>query len=82
MKKGQVRKDIVLWSSDVDWFETTYRGMPLSTALAWMLQEFHNLHGKATPKAFVEAAALAFKDVLEDRRKEPRDSEDGHSITT
>jgi hypothetical protein len=73
MKKGQVRKDITLWESDVLWFEDTYRGMPLSTALAWMLQEFKRLHGPTTPRAFMEAAVEAFKDTLQDRRKEPRD---------
>ena len=75
MKKGQVRRDITLWESDVVWFEKHYRGMPLSSALAWMLQEFVKLHGRGTPESFREAAATNFKEALEDRRKENR--EDG-----
>lgn len=72
MKHGQVRKDIVLWSSDVDWFEKTYRGLPLSNALAFLLQEFRKLHGINTPQAYMEQAAQVFKDVLEDRRERQR----------
>ena len=74
-KKGQVRKDVTLWSDDVLWFESTYRGMPLSNALAFMLQEFRKLHGDRTPKSYIEAAATAFKESLEDRRKETRNED-------
>jgi hypothetical protein len=71
MNKGQVRKDITLWKSDVEWFEQTYRGLPLSSALAYMLAEFRKLHGDNTPKQYIEAAAKSFKDLLEDRRIKP-----------
>lgn len=71
-KRGQVRRDCTLWADDVRWFEETYRGLPLSNALAFMLAEFRKLHGDRTPQAYVKAAAEAFKESLEDRRREPR----------
>jgi hypothetical protein len=75
LNKAQVRRDTVLWKEDVDWFETTYRGLPLSNVLASLLHEFRLLHGVNTPKAYIEKASETFKHILEDRRKEPR--EDG-----
>jgi hypothetical protein len=71
-KQGQVRKDVTLWKSDVEWFEKTYRGLPLSSALAFMLHEFKELHGDNNPQKYIENAAKAFKEVLEDRRAHSR----------
>lgn len=66
-KRNQVRKDITLWSDDVQWFENTYRGLPLSNALARMLSEFRKLHGTGTPQVYIEQAARFLKDNLEER---------------
>ena len=65
MKRNQVRRDVVLFKDDVDWFKSHYQYTTLSGVLSQMLSEFRKLHGANSPKIYIEQATSQFKQQLE-----------------
>lgn len=66
-KRGKVRKEVVLWRDDVEWYHEHYRDTPLSNTLAFLLGEFRKIHGDRTPTTNAIAAANSLKKILEGR---------------